>query len=329
MDAEAGEFQDWEVLKSDSGSEASDPVPNSNDFQEIDAQSEGMIQTDYFSMDPLQNRCSTGTISAVFDVNEVGSENSDNPSWIDPNSDTRYPRKDAGEFWSDSGSDRSDDRKFNEFEGVHEKLQVGFDGNEKIQVGVEGIEEIIGANEKSLEKIENPWSVQHGYELDSAKVGDLEVESHLGSEKNVNLEGLEEGKRETESIERLENEAAGVEIEARRKVEAEAEAEEEEEQKKKTVVWWKVPIEFLRYCVFRASPVWTLSVAAAVMGFVILGRRLYRMKKKTRGLELKVTMDDKVSLLSLFFVFPFEIFAVQMLLFFSCIEFVNVCRDFF
>lgn len=287
-----GEFQDWEVLQSESGSESAYPHQNSSDFQEIDAQSEGMIQTDYFSMDPLRSSFSTRTVAGAFDANEVGSENSDNPSWIDPNSDTRYPRKDrGGEFWSDSSSDRSDDRKFSELEGNNEKVKKGFDGSEKIQVGFGGTEEISGgANGKSLENFEKLWSVSGGVELDSVKVGEevVEVDGESSCEENANSVALEEEKNERGLADaRVENEGfESVEIEARREVEA-------EEEKKKAVVWWKVPIEFLKYCVFRASPVWSLSVAAAVMGFVILGRRLYKMKKKTRGLEIKVTMDDK------------------------------------
>ncbi|CAI0559400.1 unnamed protein product [Linum tenue] len=39
----------------------------------------------------------------------------------------------------------------------------------------------------------------------------------------------------------------------------------------------------------------TFAMAAAVMGFVIFGRKLYKMKRKARSLELKVTLDDKVS----------------------------------
>ncbi|CAN1322357.1 hypothetical protein LINPERPRIM_LOCUS32368 [Linum perenne] len=31
------------------------------------------------------------------------------------------------------------------------------------------------------------------------------------------------------------------------------------------------------------------------MGFVILGRRLYNMKRKAKSLQLKVIVDDKVS----------------------------------
>ncbi|KAL3649605.1 hypothetical protein CASFOL_006008 [Castilleja foliolosa] len=41
------------------------------------------------------------------------------------------------------------------------------------------------------------------------------------------------------------------------------------------------------------SNFWLVSFAAAVMGFAILARRLYKMKKKTMGLEIKVFVDDK------------------------------------
>ncbi|KAJ0234387.1 hypothetical protein HA466_0274220 [Hirschfeldia incana] len=61
-------------------------------------------------------------------------------------------------------------------------------------------------------------------------------------------------------------------------------------------VWWKIPIDVLKYCVFRVNPVWSFSMAAAVVGFVMLGRRLYHMKKrKTSTLQLKVLLDDKVA----------------------------------
>ncbi|CAA7022958.1 unnamed protein product [Microthlaspi erraticum] len=63
----------------------------------------------------------------------------------------------------------------------------------------------------------------------------------------------------------------------------------------KGFVWWKMPIEMLKYCVFRANPVWSFSMAAAVVGFVMLGRRLYNLKKKKKSptLQLKVLLDDK------------------------------------
>ena len=87
------------------------------------------------------------------------------------------------------------------------------------------------------------------------------------------------------------------------------EKEEEEERglnlesnENKKVVWWRVPIEMLRYCVMRVNPVWSLSMAAAaVMGLVLLRRHyLNKVKRKTMGLQLKVTVDDKVCVHSLF-----------------------------
>jgi hypothetical protein len=67
------------------------------------------------------------------------------------------------------------------------------------------------------------------------------------------------------------------------------------EGEEKRFAWWKFPIEMLKYCVFRANPVWSFSMAAAVVGFVMLGRRLYNMKtkKKSPTLQLKVLLDDK------------------------------------
>jgi hypothetical protein len=82
-----------------------------------------------------------------------------------------------------------------------------------------------------------------------------------------------------------------------------------DEVEKRKVVLWKVPFEMLRYCVFRFSPVWSVSVAAAVMGFVILGRRLYKMKRKTKSLQLKFTVDDKVSYCG-YLICPFQLLII-------------------
>ncbi|KAL8133687.1 uncharacterized protein LOC141712629 [Apium graveolens] len=65
------------------------------------------------------------------------------------------------------------------------------------------------------------------------------------------------------------------------------------EGEKRIMVRWKLPFEFLKNCALWTSPVWTVSMAAAVVGFVILGRRYYSMKKKSRSVQVKVTMDDK------------------------------------
>ncbi|MED6205114.1 hypothetical protein PIB30_015019 [Stylosanthes scabra] len=74
-----------------------------------------------------------------------------------------------------------------------------------------------------------------------------------------------------------------------------AKADEDEEETR--VAWWKVPLEVFKYWVVRVSPIpaWSLSVAAAAafLGLVILGRRLYKMKRKTQTLKLNVALDDK------------------------------------
>ncbi|XP_010539229.1 PREDICTED: ATG8-interacting protein 2-like [Tarenaya hassleriana] len=66
-----------------------------------------------------------------------------------------------------------------------------------------------------------------------------------------------------------------------------------DERKKSGMVWWKMPFVLLKYCGFKIGPVWTVSMAAAVMGLALLGRRLYNVKKKARRFQLKVTIDDK------------------------------------
>ncbi|KAK1257724.1 putative protein phosphatase 2C 2 [Acorus gramineus] len=74
-----------------------------------------------------------------------------------------------------------------------------------------------------------------------------------------------------------------------------AEAEAGGEGKKRgVVVWWKVPFEMMKLCAFRVKPIWSFSVAVAMIGLVVMGRRLYDMKRKSRSVTLKVTVDDKV-----------------------------------
>nr|GMD78377.1 ATG8-interacting protein 2-like [Ipomoea batatas] len=83
---------------------------NPNAFEEIGADSEGMVHANYFSIDSAERY--VGTVTGT-NGSEAGSEASHNPSWIDPELETGYPRKDSGESWPDSGSDR----KLEEFAG--------------------------------------------------------------------------------------------------------------------------------------------------------------------------------------------------------------------
>jgi len=42
--------------------------------------------------------------------------------------------------------------------------------------------------------------------------------------------------------------------------------------------------------------VWSFSIAAALLGLVVLGRRMYKMKRKAKGLpQIKIAFDDKVN----------------------------------
>ncbi|KAL7118356.1 hypothetical protein ACP275_03G131200 [Erythranthe tilingii] len=273
------DFQDWELLLSNSDSE-SVPAPVSftesdNSFDEIDSGG-GLIQVNYFSLES-HNRY-------LEDPEDDKSVLSDNPSWIDPGLEedpTRYLHKESGEFWSDSGSERSEDRKFSEAEGIKD---MGFSQNEKNEQTFEGVAaEIIEDKGGKAEDLGKFNSGSSGIEVDPAKLSDGAENYQADVDGNANLldesEVLGAEKNGAEVI------GSGDKVVSKKSGELE----------KRSLVWWKMPMDFLKYCVFRMSPVWTVSVAAAVMGFVILGRRLYKMKKKTRGLEIKVTVDDKVS----------------------------------
>ncbi|KAI3464267.1 hypothetical protein Pfo_020930 [Paulownia fortunei] len=271
------DFQDWELLQPNPDSESA-PVssPESgNSFDEID--SGGLIQVNYFSLD-AQNRHGE-------DLDDDKSAESDNPSWIDPgleDNPTRYLNKESGEFWSDSSSERSEDRKFSDLDGRNE---MGFSRNEKKEVRFEGIGEIREEKGEKAEDLGKFYLDSSGMEVGSAKHNDVVENSQVDVEDNVNLH--------------VESEVLGEENNENEKIESGGKVIDDTgnkntgELEKRSLVWWKMPMEFLKYFVFRMSPVWTVSVAAAVMGFVILGRRLYKMKKKTRGLEIKVTVDDK------------------------------------
>ncbi|XVF30200.1 hypothetical protein REPUB_Repub16aG0036900 [Reevesia pubescens] len=316
-----GELLDWEVLHN-SDSDSNSVLVNSpelRNLEEIEGDSEGIIRSDYFSLDNQSMYAKEG------DVSEEGSVESDNPSWIDPKPETRYARNNLGDFWSDSGSDRSDDRKLSDFDV---KNELGFAENEKAPVCFEGIAEMEARSEKSgtfkpgdtkFSELDGKkefgfggfgeihdqdkdlarfWSDSGGDGLVSMKFEDIEKEGDIGftdcMKKGDELENsseLDDGNASTVELEGGEGNPIGNEGFSIDEMKLCVKSVHEGD--KKRVVWWKVPFELLRYCVFKVSPVWSFSVAAAVMGFVLLGQRLYKMKRKSRSLQLKVTMDDK------------------------------------
>ncbi|XP_044512294.1 uncharacterized protein LOC123230199 [Mangifera indica] len=291
-------FQDWELLQSsdsDSIVNPENPVQNSRNFDETEGDySGGMIRSDYFSLEN-QNRYAKTSLA---DVNEESSVESDNPSWIDPGLETCFERKNSGEFWSDSGSERSDERKFGDLE---EKNEMGLVGNGKIQVGFGdfdvknelGLDEKLkreegfeGFGESQLQDkdLERFWSDSGGDGLVLKSFEGVEKEEEMGSdhvEEGVESEDCGESGGGNGT-----NSRVGME-------EVKGEVKTAGVEEKITIAWWKVPLEVLKYCVLKVNPVWSFSVAAAVLGLVVLGRRLYNMRRKTKGLQLKVTLDDK------------------------------------
>ncbi|KAL0359966.1 UNVERIFIED_CONTAM: hypothetical protein Sradi_3681100 [Sesamum radiatum] len=268
------DFHDWELLQPNSDSDST-PLPN-NSFDEI--HSGGLIQVNYFSLDS-QNRFGE-------DLDDDVSAGSDHPSWVDPgleDNPTLYLQKDSGGgFWSDSSSEPSEDRKLIELDAID---QIPFSQNEKKELIFDGIGEILEDKGDKAEDLGEVCMDSSGIQVGSAQVTDVSENFQVSVQSNVNLQGESEVSGEDKN---------GIDkIVSGGKVTDSTGNKKSGELEKRGVVWWKMPMQFLNYCLFRMSPVWTVSVAAAVMGFVILGRRLHKMKKKTRGLEIKVTVDDK------------------------------------
>lgn len=304
MEGGAGEFHDdWELLQNSEDSGFVNPLESDDKSGEIEgmgSDSEEMFRSDYFSLDSRGRYEKTVALS---EGSEYCSNESDNPSWIDPVPEPSHQRRESGGFWSDSGSDRSDERKIGDSELKNElslveddKTKMDFQGlgeteaddlgNElgsankgENQLDLRRVEEIVAKDIDSVEL----WSDSGGKELDSVELEGI-------SAKNEVTSGEIDGKSDSSEEVRAENTNSGDDGNA-----AGEDTKPVGELDKRRVAWWKVPIELMKYCVLRVGPVWSFSVAAAVMGFVILGRKWYKMKRRSRGLEIKVTVDDKVS----------------------------------
>ncbi|KAH1032174.1 hypothetical protein J1N35_044348 [Gossypium stocksii] len=316
-----GDLLDWEVLHN-SDSDSNSILVNSpqlRNLEGIEGDTGGMIRSDYFSLDNRSMYAKEG------DASEEGSIESDNPSWIDPKPETQFRRNNSGDFWSDSGSDRSDDHKSSDF-SVKKDLEsaeneVCLQGICKTEARADelGTFRPDGAEFTELDRIKELdfggfgdiqdqdkdlgelWPDSGGDGLVSMKFKDVEKEAGIDfddcMEKGAEMENSGElDNRNSSTLDLGVGHGTTAGNEGSTIDEMKLSAKSVNEGEKKKVVWWKVPFELLRYCVLRVSPVWSFSVAAAVMGFVILGRRLYKMKRKSSSLQLKVTMDDKLYL---------------------------------
>ncbi|KAL3638622.1 hypothetical protein CASFOL_016536 [Castilleja foliolosa] len=307
MDIATDDFQDWELLQSSSDSDSAPVSCPYFDESFNETGSGGFIQVNYFSLD-AHNRPGE-------DLDDGQSARSDNPSWIDPESEenpNRYLNKESGEFWSDSGSE---DRKFVELEkneeiikrieGIFEEKEGKSEGLGNLNAEPEVLD--VGENEnKNIDESNPNWYMNNEsgeFWSDSGSMDRKFVELEKNEEIIEGIGGIfeeKEGKSEGLGNLNAEPEVLGEEENENKNIDESGAQDIDDDGSKKTgelnkrsVVWWKMPVEFFRYCVCRMSPVWAVSVAAAVMGFAILGRRLYKMKKKTRGLGIKVAVDDK------------------------------------
>ncbi|KAM7253103.1 hypothetical protein ACFE04_025721 [Oxalis oulophora] len=307
MEADSStDFQDWELLHNPNSAPISSPESYDSliDFQGVESESEcmNMIRPDYFSIDKTTN---TPVADLSEDEEKEESIESDNPSWVDPGYENRYQMKNSGEFWSDAGSDRSNDRKVSDFD-VNREVSLVDSG-----VGSEGIGGIEAESEKGIQFSEIDENGELGF-VENEKINQgfqgfseihadfgigKETEGCLGNqlmdgdEPNILTEndcrdvvshvGFEAGDGQSSAV---------VE-------ESEPKGQPDGGEEIKSMVWWRVPVEVMKYCLFKVSPVWTVSMAAAVMGIVILGRRLHKMRRKSRALELKLAVDDKHILL--------------------------------
>ncbi|RWW34262.1 hypothetical protein GW17_00000982 [Ensete ventricosum] len=264
------DFRDWEMLLAPEAGEDIKPLQASEDDSE-----DGAIKSDYFALES-QLRYQKGASFTLEgeEEEEEAQVDSDNPSWIDPESDSRYldrpkgevgfpviefRRKDLGGLWSDESSDGQRSLFGSEKEGFGAGgLETGerADGEEDVKAA--GVEGIVGIEGTEMGH-ENPDEVGSDGRAKTDECYSSPVEM---GDKNVRSGSVLNGERE-----------------------------------KKGMVWWKFPFEILKFCAFKVKPVWSISIAVAILGVFMLRKRLYRMKQKTISIPLKVSMDEKVKFL--------------------------------
>ncbi|CAO1946818.1 unnamed protein product, partial [Urochloa humidicola] len=61
------------------------------------------------------------------------------------------------------------------------------------------------------------------------------------------------------------------------------------------VRWWKLPLDALRVWALRAArSAWSVPFAVALLGFAVLGRRLYRMRRQSKAVgRVRLVLDEK------------------------------------
>ncbi|KAL2893918.1 ATG8-interacting protein 2 [Bienertia sinuspersici] len=263
---------DWELLHDSQNPEAEteakvEELHNSASSASSLCDDSGVIRSDYFSLESHHK---------FAEQEEEEEESSDNPSWVDPSNISVAGRRERISSCSNSdSSDPSDSRNLHLLIDPHSDCAIDYSDNKWSDSGGNdnGIETLISGDFHGAIDSHNK-----GVSVENLTFNSQEEEQHEHDESEVDQQLLSHLNANT--VSEVEESGSGLFSES---------------NENKRAVWWKVPLEVLKYCVLRVSPVWSLSMAAAaVMGFVILRRRyLYKMKRKTQGLQLKVTVDDK------------------------------------
>ncbi|XP_068652920.1 uncharacterized protein [Aristolochia californica] len=314
-EAATAEFNDWELLQTPDAAviSASESAFYSRHFDGIDGASEGVIQSDYFSLDSgkrYDKRILEGD-------GEEGLVDSDNNVCVDPASESRFGdygktvvglggvelpgrnsssagsptrkngdsgdnmgfegnvcgSKNLAEVWSDPGGCGSPGTKFETIKQKEEleyaTPQLSPRGSDLAHSNCAGY----GSDSSSTESLSRQYHAVDG----EGGVGDFLKAEDRDASAGSSGDGSQVGGTSPTGAENL---SAAGEL---RSI----------EEGKKGMAWWKLPFDLLKFCAFRVSPVWSFSLAAAVMGFVILVRRLHKMKHEIRSIPLRVSMDDK------------------------------------
>ncbi|THU65214.1 hypothetical protein C4D60_Mb05t01300 [Musa balbisiana] len=215
-------YHDWEILVG--------PEIAGEDLKLLEASDDGSmdggIKSDYFALD------------ARTPHHEMEQQvDSDNPSWVDPESDSgfldrpkgevgfpgvEFPIKDLGEFWSDATSDEQRSHLGSEKGGLYD------DGGLEFGERAEG--DVVGEKEVGLE---DTWEIE-GRETGCEKPGEE------GCGEQVKM--TDDGNIGSENV---------------------------------------------------AKPVWSISIVAAILGFLMLRKRFYRIRQKPTSIHLNLSLDEK------------------------------------
>ncbi|KAJ6848325.1 uncharacterized protein M6B38_273750 [Iris pallida] len=300
---ESADLQEWELLQnSDSDTDAA-----SMRFEEI-------IRSDYFAIDPNNHRSKLSQIESVENSEDFSSDcDKGGPFPVgDPELEVGFEG-----IWSGlQVSEEMGERCFKEFGAGSGKEAYFLPHGSELGAGSEGIEPRvpISGDEVGMEGIRFFRKISEEFHYGSEKRDSFHVDDSGGDVDFEGIEGGELGKGGSEefgtgSVKEPSFLSNGSEMELGFGGSEGSESEDlgsnsvvemsdsgsvpVGDGEKRRLAWWKLPMEILKLFVFRMRPLWSIPIAAAVIGIVMMGRRLYRMKHKNQRVPLKISFEDK------------------------------------